>query len=379
MTKSPEKADVLVIGEHPSAYVAATLLRHKTRLSVVHALPAASGQPDRLVRINPEFFDLHALLGPLKRRLPQTAVYGLQFVSEDGQTRSEWRSRATVVTVASISRLCRELAKQADQQEVTRIAWGSLVIQQVDETGADVLIDDKPLRVRGIIASDSLQEAHRRMLGVPDGWDDQVIHRLTWVAVKGAQKVTLGGKPLAAVSLDLMEQRAIGWLLPEGDGGQLMVLEPQGNRGTGATAGPVLRRWADVLVKHGLLESSDWPEWGDPQTMELPLAGALAREAVANRTLLIGPAGGFYSASGEDIYPNCWSALHAAEVMKKSLREEHLQDALNAYRSRWRTTLGDYLRGPQQNLRFLLPLVYRNPVMTQRLAEAILLGRSVVR
>ena len=42
-------------------------------------------------------------------------------------------------------------------------------------------------------------------------------------------------------------------------------------------------------------------------------------------------------------------------------------------------TLGDYLRGPQQNLRFLLPLVYRNAIMTARLADAILLGKSVVR
>src|SRR5690606_23221208 len=283
MPKSPERADVLDVGEHPSAYVATALLRHKSRLSVVHAPPAASAQPDRLARVNPDFFDLHALLGPLKRRLQQTTVYGLQFVSEDGQTRSEWRSRATVVTVASITRLCRELAKVAEQQEVVRIAWRSLVIEQVDETGADVLIDGRRLRVRAIMASDSLDEAHRRMLGVPDGWDEQVFHRLTWLAVKGAKKLSLGGKPLAAVSLDLMDQRAIGWLLPGASGGQLMVLEPLGDRATGPTAEPVLRRWADVLVKHELLESADAPEWSKPQSMTLPLAGALAREAVADR------------------------------------------------------------------------------------------------
>ena len=65
--------------------------------------------------------------------------------------------------------------------------------------------------------------------------------------------------------------------------------------------------------------------------------------------------------------------------MKKALKEPHLQDALQPYRHHWRTTLGDYLRGPQQNFRFLLPLVYRNQVMTTRLTEAILLGKSVVR
>jgi flavin-dependent dehydrogenase len=113
--------------------------------------------------------------------------------------------------------------------------------------------------------------------------------------------------------------------------------------------------------------------------MDLPFAGALVHEGLANRTLLVGPAGGFYSASGEDIYPNVWSALFAADAIKKALKETHLQDALAPYRHNWRTTLGDYLRGPQQNLRFLLPLVYRNQVMTTRLTEAILLGKGMVR
>lgn len=115
------------------------------------------------------------------------------------------------------------------------------------------------------------------------------------------------------------------------------------------------------------------------ESIDLPLTGALAHEGVASRTLLVGPAGGFYSATGEDIYPNCWSAVFAADAIKKALREVHLQDALQPYRQKWRTTLGDYLRGPQQNLRFLLPLVYRNQVMTTRLSEAILLGKHVVR
>jgi flavin-dependent dehydrogenase len=110
-----------------------------------------------------------------------------------------------------------------------------------------------------------------------------------------------------------------------------------------------------------------------------PAAGALNREGVGNRTLLFGPAGGFFTACLEDIYPNCWSATFAVDAVRKALDEPHLQDALRPYREQWGTTLGEYLRGPQQNLRFLLPLVYRNAVMTSRLAESILLGKSVVR
>jgi flavin-dependent dehydrogenase len=160
---------------------------------------------------------------------------------------------------------------------------------------------------------------------------------------------------------------------------QLAVEQPM-NSGTKVSGTELLEHWITVLTSHGALKTSGAPvDCSAATTLELPLAGALSQEGVANRTLLIGPAGGFYTACTEDIYPNCWSAVYAVEVAKKALREPHLQDALQPYRQRWGATLGDYLRGPQQNLRFLLPLVYRNEMMTARLTEAILLGKSVVR
>jgi flavin-dependent dehydrogenase len=141
----------------------------------------------------------------------------------------------------------------------------------------------------------------------------------------------------------------------------------------------LLEHWVDVLKRHNVLRADAEVPFRDAQHLDLPLAGALVHEGLANRTLMVGPAGGFYSASGEDIYPNVWSALFADDSIKKALKEPHLQDGLNPYRHKWRTTLGDYLRGPQQNLRFLLPLVYRNQVMTTRLTEAILQGKGMVR
>jgi flavin-dependent dehydrogenase len=140
----------------------------------------------------------------------------------------------------------------------------------------------------------------------------------------------------------------------------------------------MLQKWIDVLVAHKVIKKPA-VDFSEMVSMELPLAGALSQEGVANRTLLIGPAGGFYTACAEDIYPNCWSAVCAADVAKKAITQRHVQDALQMYRHEWGATLGDYLRGPQENLKFLLPLVYRNSVMTARLAEAILFGKSVVR
>src|SRR6185437_5674552 len=169
-----------------------------------------------------------------------------------------------------------------------------------------------------------------------------------------------------------------GWVLPGNKCVQLAVEQPVETLSKFGHK-ELLATWVDMLRRNEILQCKGDVPIESAEYMDLPLAGALAHEGVANRTLLIGPAGGFYSACGEDIYPNCWSAIYAADAVKKALKEQHLQDALHPYRHRWRTTLGDYLRGPQQNLRFLLPMIYRNQKMTARLSESILLGKSVVR
>ncbi|HMO25170.1 MAG TPA: hypothetical protein PKB10_02785, partial [Tepidisphaeraceae bacterium] len=87
----------------------------------------------------------------------------------------------------------------------------------------------------------------------------------------------------------------------------------------------------------------------------------------------------FVSGCSEEVYPSCWSAVHAVDCVLSALRADHPQDALRDYRGRWGSTLGDYLRGPRNNLRYLLPLAFRNEALAQRLADAIFRGQSVVR
>ncbi len=180
------------------------------------------------------------------------------------------------------------------------------------------------------------------------------------------------------MALDLNGILSWAWLLPGKKFTQLAVEQPVESVGQHPSE-TLLAQWVASLRKHGVLADDIRISLDSAESMDLPFAGALSHEGIANRTMLIGPAGGFYSASGEDIYPNCWSAVFAADILKRALKEVHLQDALRAFSHKWRTTLGEYLRGPQQNLRFLLPLVYRNQVMTTRLVESILLGKSVVR
>jgi flavin-dependent dehydrogenase len=376
--KSEPRVDVLVLGEHPSTYLCAALLRGDAKLRVVHATIPEEKPVDRACLLNPAFFSLHKLLEPLKRKVELTAIYGAQFLADDPATRSEHRAKATMAHTVAYKDLRGAVMKIAVDAGAELVTPKQLEIHRLDEEGIDVTLGKGRIRPRVLVVGGKLAESQQKMLGMPDGWGLDVVRRYTFLNLKSAKWADLGSRPIIPMSLDLGRHLYWAWLLPHGRGAQLAVEQPIESLGR-LRSGDLMRQWVDTLRKHGVLKPGGEVHLGDSEYMDLPLTGALVHEGVANRTLLIGPAGGFYSATGEDLYPNCWSALFAADTIKKALKETHLQDALQPYRQKWRTTLGDYLRGPQQNLRFLLPLVYRNQVMTQRLTESILLGKSLVR
>lgn len=380
MPKRKTEPDVLILGDHPSAHLAAAILRDKSAaLRIVHASVPGEEHLDRLVPINPAFFDLHKLVGPLKRKLELVPIYGLKFLSDEPAARSEWSSRTIAAYVAHFKPLHHAVIKIAQDAGVERMNSATLHIHHLDEHAVHVEIDGKMLRPRLLLLAGHLPLAHRRTLGLPHAWDDGVLHRYTFIALKGAKWMGQSSRPMIAMSLDLRGTLWWAWLLPGPGGAQLSLTQPIASTRTIPPA-TMLRHWADVLARHNELKAGvNSIDFTAAQSIDLPLAGALSHEGVANRTVLFGPAGGYYTACAEDIYPNCWSAIFAADTARKALQERHVQDALHAHRQKWGATLGDFLRGPQQNLRFLLPLVYRNPMMTARLAEAILHGKSVVR
>lgn len=380
MGKIVAQPDVLVIGGHPSAYLAAALMRQTGSLRVSHTTLPGERLVDRLVTINPAFFELNSLFTPLKRKLDLMPIYGLKFLADDPQISMSSMGKtigAYVGRFKQVHDLARGLAQEA---EVKLYDPRIFDVRAVDERGVEVQIDQAMLHPKVLIVAGELPPEQKRVIGLPVKWDDQVVYEYTYLRLKGARLHDPGNRPAAAMSLDLKGTLNWAWLLPFDKQVQLAVVRPAREKNGELSQDMLIRHWINVLVAHGQLKiGTDSIDTRQAVSLELPLAGALAQEGLANRTLLIGPAGGFYSACAEDIYPNCWSAVFAADVAKKALKERHLQDAMQPYRQRWGATLGDYLRGPQQNLRFLLPLVYRNPTMASRLAEAILYGKSVVR
>jgi hypothetical protein len=379
MAKSSAQPDVLVLGDHPCAYFAAALLASTPGVRVIHGKIPGEDHPDRLVLINPAFFQLHPLLLNLKAALDLTDVSGLRFLADDRAVSSEYRNTDVVAHTASFKQVRTALCKLAEEHNVKTQGGDALEIHGVDEVGVEVTVGRLQCRPKLILLAGPLPAAAQRILGIPPAWDREVVHRYSYLKLKGPKWLANDPRPVMPMSLDLNGTLSWGWLLP-GDGCvQAAVEEPLAKADRNSSAN-LLRHWLDVLSAHGILRSGgSEPDVEAATSLDLPLAGALAQDGVANRTLLFGPAGGFYSACAEDIYPCCWSALFAVESARKALKERFLQDALQQYRNRWGATLGDYLRGPQQNLRFLLPMVYRNRTMTERLAQAILSGESVVR
>ncbi len=110
-----------------------------------------------------------------------------------------------------------------------------------------------------------------------------------------------------------------------------------------------------------------------------PTAVALSMDThVAKRTLVIGDAGGFVAAaSGEGIYPAMWSARIACNVLLKALDASSPQDALMEFDTAWRMQMADYLRAPNTDTQYILPLIFTNQPMADRMGAAFFAGENI--
>src|SRR3954470_11265631 len=103
--------DVLVLGAHPCAHVAAMVLAQQTGVRVMHANVPGESSDDRLVPINPERFDLPPLLAALQKKLQLAPVYGLRYLADDAGTASEFSGKSIATYIASL-RAFRDATKK---------------------------------------------------------------------------------------------------------------------------------------------------------------------------------------------------------------------------------------------------------------------------
>ena len=142
---------------------------------------------------------------------------------------------------------------------------------------------------------------------------------------------------------------------------------------------PSLLKLCRMLADAKLLDTDLSDKAATVDVVESPGAVALAMDShVAKHTLVVGDAGGFVSAaSGEGIYPAMWSASIAADVMTEALATANPQDTLRAFDSRWRGPLADYLRAPNTDMQYLVPLIFTHQPMADRMGAAFFSGENI--
>ncbi len=379
-------ADVLIWGEHPAGHVLGLLLASAGVRCISASDPKAAVSEgvdgSGLALLNEQFFRLDARLAGLAGRVGGEPVAGLLYLAEPGRSAayeletSAGSVGARVVSAEAVRDGCRALAVAAG---VARPASGDFALDSVDETGLSVRIGGTKLRIRLLILANAVHFEVAKQLNL----DEPHLSRtrrasvmLDPADVETTRTATAHGR-MVPIALDLMKQLFTGRLLQAGGLAVASVDVPAEAAGRHDPEA-VLQHFLHLLHKQGVLNRL--PKAGAGVMMsQFDAAGALQREGVGDRTLCIGPAGGFYSSSGEDLYPGAWSAVFASKTLQKALKSEHPQDELRGFRTAWGASLGEYLQGPQQNLRFLESMVFDNPQMARRLAEAILGGRSVIR
>jgi flavin-dependent dehydrogenase len=181
--------------------------------------------------------------------------------------------------------------------------------------------------------------------------------------------------PMAMVAFNCPRSNAGAYVLA--GSGRLAV--GLGASADSETAAEWFARFCEMATQGRLIppDLSLDPEAAD--TWLTPAGAAVELEThVAKRAILIGRAGGFVATvSSLDAYPEMWSAQLAAETAAHALTSDNPQDELGRFDAAWRTGMARHLQPPNTDLQFLLPLVFSNTQMADRLAHAILTGQPI--
>jgi flavin-dependent dehydrogenase len=198
----------------------------------------------------------------------------------------------------------------------------------------------------------------------------------TWTAQVSAT-VAKGEKTRrsVAVVLGLNRQGAFGLVMFRGPTVTVSVSAPA----SPDQATELLASLCKSLKAADLLPVDLSGEAGDAKVCHTPAGTALDMDThVGKHTLLIGDGGGFVAAaSDETIYPAMWSAEIAADVVHRALASEHSQDVLMEFDAKWRMAMAEYLRPPNTESQFLIPLIFSRQPMADRMAAAFFCGENI--
>ena len=266
------------------------------------------------------------------------------------------------------------LVKTAVRCGVTFIQGCGAANLQLRETGGLVHLDDgRQLEAKlFLLASGGGSELVERF-GLASGpteppvWTTQVEVRVERGAASSVPRVAV------VLGLDKRDSFAFGCLSSDRVS---LSISWFGDR---AETVPTLIRVARGAFENGAMPVDLSAQARTARVLRSPSAVALAMDShVGKHTLVIGDAGGFVSAaSNEGIYPAMWSAKIAVDVVEQALGSQCSQDELISFDSVWRMQMADYLRSPHTDIQFLLPLIFTNQPMADRMGAAFFCGENI--
>ncbi|MEE9296408.1 MAG: NAD(P)/FAD-dependent oxidoreductase [Phycisphaerae bacterium] len=364
--------DVLVVGAGPAGAVAAARLAAQGHAVVV---VEASGEGGKLLcagwlnaKAKPLLLELKIPLKDIGARpFRSVTFYNVDFSKSAVPHFAE--APGYLIERARLDKRLVRAATDAgatliEGRRVTDVALGELLVTlQLDE--------GEPLQGRLLIvaAGRGSELLERLQLGpgaFPAGW---------WAAHVDADNVVTKGEPRFAIVLGLDELGGFG-MITAGNGRASVGVQMAAGKDKVV---PAIIRLCTQAVEHGILSVDLCEQAARAQVIMTPAAVALAMDThVAKRALMVGDAGGFVSAtSGEGIYPAMWSARIAAEVIHQALEDPSPQDVLMGFDTRWRTQMADHLRAPGTDTQYILPLVFSNQPMADRMGAAFFCGENI--
>ncbi len=378
-------ADVIVVGGGPAGSTCTRLLaRRGYRVILLDRSRFPRGKPCGgwvNVKAFEDFPELDRVRrkASVRNRLVETGFRGLVFHSPDFRREAVYRSRSVSGYTVLRDRFDQALVKMAAEagSQVRVLQRKTVEKVEVREDSVAVACRGGPrYEARVIVGADGADSTVARQTGLREAWPTErlITCREREIAVDGRTIDRLYGKQ-RRIHVAIAYRGIVGyaWAFPKRNTVNVGV----GRRGeAGEELDEVFAHWVADLRDAELLPKKATS--GKPRRGILPAAGAIEYEGhVGKGVLLIGDAGGFVSsASGEGIYPAMLSARTAAGCIDDALAGGRGQDALLEFKIVWRRDFAEYIQMPNANLALLLPLIYDNPELCNRLARCFLFGEN---
>ncbi len=368
-----ETYDVVVVGAGPAGAAAAILLSQRERSVALIDSAGFPREDESSAWLSAQATPLVEQLGVNLGSIPAKPFQNVTFFSADFAKTATPAFAEPAGYLVRRGALDNALVDVATSAGVTLVQNATAKDVQLGESNVDVLLDgDKRVSGRLLIlaagrGSPLLARCGFARPSEAPLWTAQVDARITDAAPAPEPRIT--------IVLGLDRGGSFGLICHHED----RVSASVNWGGEKHEASPTLINLCKMAYAHEIIPVDVGRQAAAATVVASPASAALDMDThVGKHTLLIGDAGGFVSAaSNEGVYPAMWSAEIATEVAHAALDTPLSQDELMSFNSKWRIKMADYLRSPNTDPQFLLPLVFSNQAMADRMGAAFFSGENI--